>query len=145
MTRSLLLAILLVGCGTKAPDALDEKMRHCPLALVGATATVEDIDRGVRFVVTAPNTAEVRKRATHIVEFAARHTRSGHGELDGKGGGRMKNCPVVTDGVTITATDIAGGAQLEVIADAARVEQLRADTRTRVANFPFAGASITVK
>ena len=56
----------------------------------------------------------------------------------------MKNCPVVTDGVTITAADIEGGAQLDVVADAAHVDQLRADTRTRTSKFPFVGATIKV-
>ncbi len=95
---------------------------------------------------TPPNAtlAEARRRAHHVVEFAARKTRDGHGGFDGKGGGRMKNCPVVTDGVTITATDIEHGAQLDVIAigDAAA---LRAETRTRAKNFPFVGASVVAK
>ena len=57
----------------------------------------------------------------------------------------MKNCPVVTDDVTITETDIEGGAQLDVITASGHVDALRADTRERVANFPFVGATITMK
>ncbi len=86
---------------------------------------------------------EVRRRAHHIVEFAAKKTRAGHGEFDGKGGGRMKNCPVVTDDVAIAATDIAGGAQLDVTASADHVDQLRAESRERAQKFPFTGATVT--
>jgi len=132
----------------KPPDEMDERMRHCPLALDGAVSTLEDIDGGVRFTIRAPETQgdEARRRARHIVEFAAKRTREGHGGFDGKGGGRMKNCPVVTDGVTIEATDVPGGAQLDVLAaDRAHVEQLRTDTRGRAERFPFVGATIQWK
>ena len=129
----------------KPPDEMDEKMRHCPLALDGAQSIVQDIEGGVRFSIRVPEVglAEVRRRAHHIVEFAAKRTREGHGGFDGKGGGRMRNCPVVTDDVTITAMDIDGGAQVDVLTTAARVDGLRGETRERVKNFPFVGASIT--
>jgi hypothetical protein len=150
-----LVLVALVGCKSeseskpapapKPPDEMDEKMRHCPLALDGATSTVEDIEGGVRFTIKPPAAAidEARRRAHHIVEFAAKKTRAGHGGFEGKGGGRMKNCPVVTDDVTITATDIDGGAQLDVIATT-NVDALRTATRDRVAKFPFVGATITL-
>jgi hypothetical protein len=130
----------------KPPDDMDEKMRHCPLALDRATSTLTDIDGGVRFTVTVPDAslAELRRRAHHIVDFAARKTREGHGGFDGKGGGRMKNCPVVTDEVTIAASDIAGGAQLDITTNAAHVDALRSETRARVNKFPFVGATIRV-
>lgn len=130
----------------KPPDEMDERMRHCPLAIDGATSTLEDIAGGVRFTIKAPELAiaDVRRRAHHIVDFAAKKTRQGHGDFDGKGGGRMKNCPVVTDAVTIIAADIDGGAKLDIMAPAAQVDALRAETRERVEKFPFAGATITV-
>lgn len=130
----------------KPPDEMDEKMRHCPLALDGAVSTLEDIDGGVRFTIRVPDAAvaEARRRAHHIVDFAAKKTREGHGGFDGKGGGRMKNCPVVTDGVTIAVNDVDGGAQLDVIATT-DTDALRADTRERVKTFPFVGATITAK
>jgi hypothetical protein len=125
---------------------MDERMRHCPLALDGATSTLEDIDGGVRFTIKAPEPTvpEVRRRAHHIVEFAARKTRVGHGGFDGKGGGRMKNCPVITDAVTIAVTDLDGGAQLDVLATG-DLAALRAETRARATKFPFVGATITIK
>ncbi len=129
----------------KPADEMDERMRHCPVALDGATSTLADIAGGVRFTIKVPDAAidEARRRAHHIVDFAAKKTREGHGDFDGKGGGRMKNCPVVTDGVTITAIDIPGGAQLDVIA-VGDVAQLRAETRARTASFPFVGATIKI-
>lgn len=130
----------------KPPDEMDEKMRHCPLAIDGSSSTLEDIDGGVRFTIKVPAASipEVRRRAHHIVDFAAKKTREGHGEFDGKGGGRMKNCPVVTDNVTIAAADIADGAQLDVLADPGHIEQLRAESRERAQKFPAAGATVTV-
>ncbi len=124
----------------KPPDQMDEKMRHCPLALDGAVSTLEDIEGGVRFTIKVANVAEVRKRAQHVVEFAAKRSRAGHGEFDGKGGGRMKNCPVVTDGVTITATDIDGGTTLELVST--KVDDLRREARRRADAFSFTGATI---
>jgi hypothetical protein len=122
---------------------MDERMRHCPLALDGAVSTLEDIAGGVRFTIKAPADAiaEVRKRSHHIVDFAAKKTRDGHGGADAKGGGRMKNCPVVTDDVTIAATDSDGGATLDITSEHA--DELRTLTRDRVAKFPFTGATIT--
>ena len=130
----------------KPPDEMDERMRHCPLALEGAVATLSDIEGGVRFTVKVPeaSVAEVRRRANHLVEFAAKKTREGHGEFDGKGGGHMKNCPVVTDQVTITATEIVGGAQLDVVGAPDQVEALRVESRDRASKFPFVGATITI-
>lgn len=143
--------VLLAACkASDAPahkpnDEMDEKMRHCPLALDGASTTLQDIEGGVRFVVHVPASQldEVRKRAHHIVEFAAKRTREGHGEFDGKGGGKMKNCPVMTDGVTIAASDIDGGAQLDVTGDHA--DAIRAESRERARKFPFSGATITLR
>ena len=125
---------------------MNERMRHCPVAIEGATSTVKDIEGGVRFIITPPadQLDEVRRRGRHLVDFAAGTTRKGHGDFDGKGGGRMKNCPVVTDNVTVIMRDVVDGVQLDVTTDAARVEQLRADTRTRVEKFPFVGATITL-
>ncbi len=147
-----LLVVALLGCRSeskahKPPDEMDEKMRHCPLALDGAATQLEDIAGGVRFTIAAPAASieEVRKRAHHLVEFAAKRTHEGHGEFDGKGGGTMKNCPVVTDGVTITATDVANGAQLDVVTPADHVDQLRAESRDRARKFPFVGATVTVR
>lgn len=135
-----------VAASHKPPDEMDERMRHCPLALDGATSNLEDIDGGVRFTIK-PREADVeeaRRRAHHIVDFAAKRTREGHGSFDGKGGGRMKNCPVVTDGVAIVARDVPGGAQLDITSTTNQRAELRTETRMRASKFPFVGATIEI-
>jgi hypothetical protein len=161
--RSRLLVAVLAACGSSSdtrpaaenvpaetkpkqpPDEMDERMRHCPLALEGATSILEDIEGGVRFTITPPEATveEARRRAHHIVEFAAKKTREGHGGFDGKGGGRMKNCPVVTDDVSIAVKDIPRGTQIDVIARG-DLAQLRSEARSRAEKFPFVGATITI-
>ncbi len=128
----------------KPPDEMDEKMRHCPLALDGATSTLEDIEGGVRFTVQVPENQveEARKRAHHVVDFAAKRTREGHGGFDAKGGGRMRNCPVVTDEVAISVADVPGGARLDITSTTNQADTLRAETRARVEKFPFVGATV---
>ncbi|HUS28889.1 MAG TPA: hypothetical protein VMZ53_10270 [Kofleriaceae bacterium] len=162
MKLTTLILLALIGCGRdksqptpppaagsdvvkKPPDQMDEKMRHCPLAIDGATSELRDIDGGVRFTIHPPadKLDDARKRAHHIVEFAAKRTREGHGGFDGQGGGRMKNCPVVTDDVTITTRDIDGGAELDIVSASGHADDLRAATRERVSRFPFTGATIT--
>ena len=71
----------------KPVNEMDEKMRHCPLALDGAASVLSNIDGGVRFTIKAPEAevAEARKRSHHIVEFAAKKTREGHGGLRREG------------------------------------------------------------
>lgn len=123
---------------------MDEKMRHCPLALEGATSTLEEIDGGVRFTVQVPEerVEEARRRSHHVVEFAAKRTREGHSEFDAKGGGRMRNCPVVTDDVAISVTDIPAGARLDITSTNDQVDKLRLETRARADRFSFDGATI---
>ncbi|HUS68522.1 MAG TPA: hypothetical protein VMZ28_28500 [Kofleriaceae bacterium] len=147
MRRALLLAVLLVACGRDAdapkkaiesevvaPDDLSEKLRHCPLTVPGAKSEITDVEGGVRVTVSADTdggAAEVRRRAQHLVEFAAGRTRKeAHGA--GKGGGFMRNCPIVTKDTRVTAEDIDGGSALTIAAlDPAGIDALRAETRAR--------------
>jgi len=136
----------ITAVAPKPPDEMDEKMRHCPLAIEGATTELVDVETGIRFDVKAPATKveEVRRRAHHLVDFAAkRHAKGTHGAFDGKGGGRMKNCPVVTDDVTIAVEDTSEGVRISVITTADRVAKVRLESRERAAKFPFVGATIT--
>ena len=102
---------------------------NCPLALDGAVSTLQNIKNGVRFTikVPAPALAEARRRAE---QFATSKMPD------------AKSCPVVTEGVTITATAIPAGTQLDIVTQAVLVDGLRAETRDRVKNFSFTGASI---
>jgi hypothetical protein len=133
------------GATARPPDDMDEKMRHCPLTVDGATATYALEPTGTRWEITASaagGTAEIQRRAKHIVEFAAGRSEKGvHG--GGQGGGRMRNCPVLTSGVVITETDIPGGARLVVApvtpGDAA---QMREDTVARAKAFSFPNVTV---
>ena len=130
----------------KPADPMDEKMRHCPVAIDGAVSTMTDIDGGVQFEVRAANVAEVQRRAHHVVEFVAkRHDKSTHQVSDKQGGGTMRNCPVVTSDTAIAVDDLADGARLKVTVPAERVAELRAESRRRVDKFTFVGATIDVK
>jgi hypothetical protein len=127
-----------------AKESLDEKMRHCPLAVTGTSSALENIHDGVQFTITATGAAlaEVQKRAHHIVEFAAKRTRIGHGGSDAKGGGRMRNCPIVTDHTTIVATDTPDGVTLAVHTANGEPAELRRETRARLERFEFPGTVI---
>jgi hypothetical protein len=158
--RRLLWILAIAACGKSAPksgegsatpparppDDMDEKMRHCPLTVAGATATYAIEPTGTLWEITATApaaTAEIRRRAKHIVEFAAGRSEKGvHG--GGQGGGRMRNCPVLTSGVLISETDLPGGTQLVVVPrkpdDA---EQIRQDTITRAKAFTFPDVKVS--
>jgi hypothetical protein len=155
----LLAVLLVVACGKsstedkpadkpKAVDDMDEKMRHCPVAIDGAASTLVDVDGGVQFEVKAPadQVAETQRRAHHVVDFAAgRHDRSTHHVADKQGGGTMRNCPVVTSNTSITVDDLPDGARIKVTVPAERVAELRAESRRRIEKFTFVGATIVVK
>jgi hypothetical protein len=123
---------------------MDEKMRHCPLTLAGAKVTYADVDRGVQFDIDVPANlvTEVQRRAHHVVEFAAGKAKAGtHG--GGQGGGTMRNCPVVTSGVVIEATDVPTGARLVVTPLAeAGLADLRRESATRTEKFVFDGVTV---
>ena len=155
-----LIAVAAVGCekstppdpapapepAARPPDDMDERMRHCPLSVSPAKATWATSPSGVRWEVTSTTpaaTEEIRKRSRHIVEFAAGRTEKGvHG--GGKGGGTMRNCPVVTGGVVITVTDIDGGSRLDVAPSKAEDgDSLAEMTRTRAKAFAFEGVAVT--
>lgn len=115
-------------------DPLAEKLRHCPLTVDGARTTIADVDVGIALTVTAdaaPATAEIRRRAAHLVAFTTdQAARKDHG--GGDGGGFMRNCPVVVRDTRVDATDVAGGSRLVVRPTGAlTVADLRTETRRR--------------
>jgi hypothetical protein len=126
----------------KPADDMDEKMRHCPLTLAGARVTVSDVEGGVQFEIRGTAVDDIRKRARHVGEFAAGRSQAGvHG--GGSGGGRMRNCPVVTNGVVIRIEDIEGGARLLVTpSSGGSVDELRRETQARLDNFAFEGVTV---
>jgi len=138
-------AIAPVAPGVDKPaDDMDEKMRHCPISLAGVKATVSDVEGGVQFEVRGQGAAidDIRKRAKHVVEFAAGRAQAGvHG--GGQGGGKMRNCPIVTNGVVIAVDEIAEGAKLTITpASGGSVDDLRNETKARLDKFAFDGVTV---
>jgi hypothetical protein len=134
------------GATARPPDDMDEKMRHCPLTVAGATAIYALEPTGTRWEITATApaaTAEIQRRAKHVVEFAAGRSEKGvHG--GGQGGGRMRNCPVLTSGVVISETDLPSGARLVVVpVKPDDAEQIREDTVARAAAFTFPDVKVS--
>ncbi len=117
-----------------ADDPMAEKLRHCPVTVDGAAVELRDIDGGIEVIVTAGDaaaTADIRRRAAHLVAFSLGQATGGkHG--GGDGGGFMRNCPVVTRATQITSTAVPRGASLIVRpTDGSPVADLRAETRRR--------------
>src|SRR5688572_33165041 len=128
-----LVVLCLVACSKSdkappKPDDMDEKMRHCPLAVDGAASTMTLAGGGVEFEIKAPTdkVAEVQRRTHHIVEFAAkRHDKTTHQVSDKQGGGTMRNCPIVTSDTTLVADNLPDGARIKVTVPEERVDSLR--------------------
>ena len=122
---------------SEAPDPLDEKLRHCPLTVDTAKSELRDVDGGVELVVHVANAdqvAELEKRVRHIEEFTQRDGKVGGRHGTGKGGGRMQNCPIVTQRTKVQGEKIELGFRIVVRAtDAADVDSMRAETRKRLA------------
>jgi len=127
--------LLFFACGRPAAapdDPLAEKLRHCPATVPGARTEIEDVEGGVALSVRVEEASrvELRRRARHLEDFT--HGRGAgvpHG--GGKGGGFMRDCPVVTEKTTVVAREIEGGLQLHVTPVGWTAEALRAETRRR--------------
>jgi hypothetical protein len=119
------------------PDPLDEKLRYCPLTVETAQAEVHDVDGGVELVVHvtgADQVAELEKRVHHLEEFTQKDGKVGGRHGTGKGGGRMQNCPVVTQRTRVEGEKIDLGFRIVVRSlDVADADTLRAETRRRLA------------
>ncbi|HEX7839562.1 MAG TPA: VCBS repeat-containing protein [Kofleriaceae bacterium] len=127
-----------------AGEDLAEKMRYCPVTLPGVNTEIEDIDRGVRFVLraqTAEVVAEARHRAHLLAEFTAGRGKEKHG--GGKGGGFMRNCPIITRDASVTAEDIPEGVRLTVAPDQQdQLAEFRTAARARLARAPLERATV---
>jgi hypothetical protein len=124
-------------------DPLAEKLRHCPVTVEGASTEIRDTTDGVELLVTAAvadAVARIRARARHLEAFT-RGADTGVRHGAGRGGGWMRNCPVVTRDTLVTASDIERGVRIHVRPrDARAVEALRRDTRQRHAGLAAPGA-----
>jgi hypothetical protein len=154
---SLFVLVAMLGCKGSAerapattgsaPTPIEnhtEKMRHCPVTLPGVTTELQDVEGGIRFVMRASKPdvlAEARRRATALAELTAGRTKEKHG--GGKGGGFMRNCPVVTKDAKVVAEEIDGGVQVTVTpTDATKVAELRATARERFERAPIERAAV---
>jgi hypothetical protein len=140
-------ALLLVACAKPTPpppqqaaDPLDEKLRHCPLTVEGAKTHVRNVDGGIELVVrveTPEQLAELERRVHHIEEFARTNGNAGGRHGTGKGGGTMRNCPIVSHGTTVTDEPVESGFRIVVRPNnLSEVELLRAATLARIAELP---------
>ena len=125
-------------------DDLTEKMRYCPVTVPGVKTEIEDVDRGIRFVLQAQASeaiAEARRRAHLLSDFTAGRASEKHG--GGKGGGFMRNCPIVTRDATVTAEDLPGGVRLTVSpAQQDKLAEFRVTARERFARAPIERAAV---
>ncbi|MEJ7598839.1 MAG: VCBS repeat-containing protein [Kofleriaceae bacterium] len=105
---------------------------------------LEDVVTGVRFVLRGSTPAiamEARRRARSLADFTAGRSKEKHG--GGKGGGFMRNCPILTKDATVLAEDIDGGVQITVTPnDPAKLAEFRATARERFDRAPLERASI---
>jgi hypothetical protein len=125
-------------------EDLDEKMRHCPVTLEGVTAELADVDGGVQFMLQASTpevVAEARRRAHALVDFTAGRAKTTHG--GGKGGGFMRNCPIITKDAMVVAEDTDGGVRITVKpTDSAKLAEFRATARERFERAPLERAKV---
>jgi hypothetical protein len=102
---------------TDAPTVGGGHMQHCPTAVAGAKTEVKDNKDSVDVIVTAADaakTAEIRKRAQHVVDAAKADPSSVEHTGEGHGGGGLGLCTVVLKDTTVTAADVEGGSKLTV-------------------------------
>lgn len=134
-----------------APSATDqaEKMRHCPVTVPGVTAALADVDGGVQFTLRgkAPEAVtEARARAHRLVEFTAGRNAAGGAHGGGRGGGFMRNCPIVTKDSRVVAKDVPDGVDITVTPlDATQLVAFRATARERFDRAPLERAKVVLE
>jgi hypothetical protein len=155
MAHRLVVVVVALGCKGSDPEPPPappvepptedhaEKMRHCPVTLPGVTTELADVDGGLRFALRATPEAldEARRRAHALAEFTAGRNKAKHG--GGKGGGFMRNCPILTKDATVLAEDVEGGVRITVTPnDPARLAEFRATARERFERAPLPRANV---
>jgi hypothetical protein len=94
------------------------------------------VDDGVELTVhvaSATELSELERRVHHIEEFTAKHGQVEGRHGTGKGGGRMRNCPVVTQDTIVHGEPIDLGFRIVVRPnDPSAVADLRVETRKRL-------------
>jgi hypothetical protein len=97
---------------------------------------LNDVDGGVELVIRVSSEtgrAEIVKRVHRLEGFTRNNGNVTH-RGGKKGGGWMRECPVVTKDTLIEATETPDGARIRVsVEDASNVEALRSESRRRLA------------
>ena len=133
--KAVVAAAAPVGAGVA--DRLDEKLRHCPLTVPSVVVEVRDVDGGVDLdlrVASDDAMEELRRRVRHLEEFTRkRGVGTGERHGTGKGGGFMRECPIVTRDTIVTGAESDHRFVIAVRPSrAADAEALRSETRKRL-------------
>lgn len=122
---------------TPAAAAGNRKMANCPSTVVGAKTTFAAVEGGVDVTITttsASGTEEVRGRAKHLAEVAAKDPGKPAHTGEGEGGGMLGQCPVVLTDTTLSATDVDNGVKVTVKPNKAEnLEWLKKEVEARTA------------
>jgi TusA-related sulfurtransferase len=120
------------------------KMQHCPSAVVGATTAVKETKGGAVITVTAKDdeaVKDIRARAKHLVEAAKKDPKAVKHDGTGEGGGGLGRCPVVLRETKVEAKEVAGGAEISVIAEKPDyAEKIVKEARERAEKFAVGAA-----
>lgn len=121
-----------------AETAGSQRMAHCPSSVEGAKTSLKDTTDGVLVSVTGPaeKVAEIRARAKHVAEVAAKPepARVQH-TGQGTGGGGLGRCPIVVEGDTaVQVKEIEGGIEARV-STKKDVAALQKEAKLRAENF----------
>ncbi len=115
------------------------KMSNCPSAVPGSITLIKDTHEGFDVVVTAKDeaaSAEIRKRAKHLVDVAKVEAVTIQHTGGGTGGGGLGRCPVVLEDTLLAEKDIPGGAAVSVKAQKPEdLGAIRREAQDRVVKF----------
>jgi TusA-related sulfurtransferase len=114
---------MLLQAAAPAPGGMGPNhMQHCPNAVEGAKTSIKNTKDGVEITVTAKDenaVQEIRKRASHLAEVAAK-PETGKDTGGGDFGGGKGHCPVVMKDTAVTAADVKGGTKITVKPEAGK-------------------------
>ena len=136
---------ILLQAAAPAPGGMGPNhMQHCPNAVEGAKTSIKNTKDGVEITVTAKDenaVQEIRKRASHLAEVAAK-PETGKDTGGGDFGGGKGHCPVVMKDTTVTAADVKGGSKITVKPEKGKgdAKTLQKTVKDRQAGIPKAEA-----
>ena len=109
----------LAACFSGIVARADEgELRHCPLTVKGAKATLRNVDKGIEVVVTgatAEAASEIRRRAKNVAAMTSGDDKNQGEHGRGAGGGGMKNCPIVAKDTFVREEDVEAGSKITMM------------------------------